>query len=120
MNKTLGQIAYEAYAKYMFLVDHKGDILSSCIYDNVRDEVKEAWEEAAKAVLEAGCEHEIYPRETLVKAILEDMRYILSTRLKSDEVFNDIQGELEIEVKSDVNEYMAQFAERFTAIKGRE
>lgn len=58
-------------------------------------------------------------RETLVKVILEDVRYILSTRLKSDEVFNDIQGALEVEVKSNVNEYMAQFAERFTAIKDR-
>jgi hypothetical protein len=60
MNKTLGQIGYEAYAKYMFLVDHKGVILSSCVYDNIRDEVKEAWEEVAKAVVDAVCQHDIH------------------------------------------------------------
>ena len=60
-------------------------------------------------------------RETLVKTILEDVRCILSEIGLSDgEVFDLIRRELEVEIMSNVNGYMSQFAERFSAVKDKD
>jgi hypothetical protein len=61
MDKTLGQIAYEAYCMSVNNLSFTGVVLPE--WGGSTDNIRAAWEEAAKAVLIAGCEHDIYQCE---------------------------------------------------------
>jgi hypothetical protein len=57
VEKTLGQIAYEAYCISVNNLSFTGVILPK--WEGSTDNIRAAWEEAAKAVVDAACEHDI-------------------------------------------------------------
>jgi hypothetical protein len=50
------QIAYEAYAEHQGWKNYQGQPIPT--WDSVRQDIKEAWDVAARAVLEAYADHQ--------------------------------------------------------------